>query len=355
MSTPVLRSKNSFTIEPTKVCTQTSESASTLSHSNPSHVASLVDVEDICMNKNITIAARRGKLSCMPTDTEISHRNGPVTTFGDKPSDNQLLNVPIFEFSDEDKDLPEFELSKVKITTKIDQFDRNEKLTGLKSTYDFNSYTIDVSSKKSMLNDSEGFSSFRKQKSKTSHVSPAQTKVPTYKDGDYIPRAVREQLKSSQKQNSTVANPTEITTTSASDPLNIIDTANVDIIDCKPPNFSNADVSTGLSAQNGAQPQQPPKPQISMAFTTEQQTSSTSTLSHESSSRTISILMSSTSCLNNIWTTHQASTCPVSFSDVPIYSSNAFSARQSTQAELQPGDTGFVLSHYAAAVQSDKN
>ncbi|ESU40156.1 Flap endonuclease-1 (rad27/fen1 family) [Giardia duodenalis] len=92
-----------------------------------------------------------------------------------------------------------------------------------------------------------------------------------------------------------------------------------------------------------------------MAFTTEQQTSSTSTLSHESSSRTISILMGSTSCLNNIWTTHQASTCPVSFSDVPIYSSNAFSARQPSHAELQPGDTGFVLSHYAAAVQSDKN
>ncbi|ESU37552.1 Flap endonuclease-1 (rad27/fen1 family) [Giardia duodenalis] len=345
MSASTLHPEDGFVRTPLELRSKKSESISTLKVFNSDRVASPVDVEDIFTDKSIVPAAKKGRLLCIPTDTEISHRNKHVTAFGDKPSDNQLLNVPVFEFSDEDKDLPELELSKVKVTTKIDQFDRNEKLTGLKSTYDFNSYTIDVSSKKSKPKDSGGFDSVRKQRPNVSATSSPQSKVPTYKVGDYIPRAVREQLKSSQKPSSPSVTTPEVITP-------VIDTTG-DTSDAVS-TASSANEPVELTIQNETQFQQLFKPQISMAFTTKQQALSISTSNLEASNKTISILTNNHSCPSNIWTTHQASACPVSFSDAPMCNTNASSDNQPRHIELQPGDTGFILSHYAATVQSDK-
>ncbi|EFO65182.1 Hypothetical protein GLP15_1588 [Giardia lamblia P15] len=336
--------ESGFVRGPPELCSKKSESIDTSKVLNSDRIASPVDVEDIFTNKSIIPAVKKSRLLCIPTDTEISHRNKHVTTFGDKPSDNQLLNVPVFEFSDEDRDLPELELSKVKITTKIDQFDRNEKLTGLKSTYDFNSYTIDVSSKKSKPKDSDGFDSVRRQRPNVSATSPPQPKVPTYKVGDYIPRAVREQLKSSQKlDSSTMDTPEAITiTTDNTNTADIVSTV------------SNVSKPVELAIQNEAQFQQLFKPQISMAFTTKQQALSIPTSNSETPNKTISILTNNHSCPSNIWTTHQTSACPVSFSDAPMCNTNTCNGSQPSHIELQPGDTGFILSHYAATVQSDK-
>lgn len=341
---------------PADMCPHSSESTGTLKQSLSDHDTSPMDVKDIINNEHTARGTGKTKLLYMPTDTEISHKHKSTTAPGDKPSDAHFLDVPIFEFNDEDKDLPEFELSKVKITTKIDQFDRNEKLTGLKSTYDFNAYTIDVSSKRNKPKDLHSAESTRKQKIKISYEPSAKPKLPTYKKGDYIPRSAREQMKNLEKSDAPVENNVEAAAVPTDNSLNIggiITTANV-ITEPATINIESSDLSKATTFAESAEQfhsHQLSKQPSTMTFTTEQQSSSP-TLNCESSNKSFNIVMNDNLSSNMCWFSNSANTYSNGFSDKPTCISDV---TPPGQVEPQPGDTGIVLGNYAVDTTQNGN
>ncbi|CAL6090325.1 Conserved_hypothetical protein [Hexamita inflata] len=99
--------------------------------------------EQIEKSKINKIQAKKNEQKTMPTDKQITQNKTPVQAEKSK----ELFKEYQFE-SEENAHLYEIEhLQKLSKEQKYNQFNKNEQLTGKKSDYDFNLYTVDLKGK----------------------------------------------------------------------------------------------------------------------------------------------------------------------------------------------------------------
>lgn len=133
-----------------------------------------------------------GQGARMPTDDEISQaaRSGG--------SGASSLCTETFQFDEKYKDLPSYTLSSVKLRS-INQFERNRQITGIESTYNFDSYTIALQKPGPMKRSAGTSKNDMVGVSQVAEIRHHEMKMPTYKPGTYVPRAVREKLQADEK------------------------------------------------------------------------------------------------------------------------------------------------------------
>ncbi|TNJ28219.1 hypothetical protein GMRT_14371 [Giardia muris] len=137
-----------------------------------------------------------GQGTWMPTDDELSkaaRSNG---------SGGSTLCTETFQFDEKYKDLPSYTLSSVKLRS-INQFERNRQITGIESTYNFDSYTIALQKPGPMKRPSGTSKYDGVGVSQIADIRQHEMRIPNYKPGTYVPRAVREKLQAEEKSRQT--------------------------------------------------------------------------------------------------------------------------------------------------------